>query len=125
MELAGCVEVRLHTRVAILTLVGEGIDGTPEFAARAFAALKQIPATFLSSSRSKLAVSLMVPSAELQRSVEMLHREFFQHLDPAVFAECQDLGAESPQPALAVNEAGDRAAGTARRFAPLTTVCQN
>ena len=81
--------MRLHPRSAILTLVGEGIDGTSEIAARTLAALKQIPVTILSSGRSKLAVSLMVPSTEMQRSVEMLHREFFQQIDPAVFAECQ------------------------------------
>jgi len=81
--------VRLHTRSAILTLVGEGIDGTPQVAARSLAALKQIPATILSGRSSKLAVSLLVPSTELQRSVELLHHEFFQQIDPAVFAECQ------------------------------------
>ncbi len=82
IELAGCVEVRLHTRSAILTLVGEGIDGTPEIAARSLAALKQIPATILSSTSSKLALSLLVPSTEMKRSVAMLHREFFQRIDP-------------------------------------------
>ena len=90
IEVAGCVEVRLHTQSSILTLVGEGIDGTPEIAARSLAALKQILATILSSTGSKLAVSLMVPTTELRRSVEMLHQEFFQQIDPVVFAECQE-----------------------------------
>jgi aspartate kinase len=125
IELAGCVEVRLHTGAAILTLVGEGIDGTPEIAARALAALKQIPATILSSTRSKLAVSLLVPSREMQRSVELLHREFFQQIDPAVFAECQDPGVESPQTFSTFTESGEGAVRTARRFPPLTIACQN
>src|SRR5271170_1103162 len=98
IELDGCVEVRLHTRSAIITLVGEGIDGNSDIASRSLAALKQIPVTILSSRRSKLAMSLIVPSTEMQRSVEMLHREFFQQIDPAVFAECQDPGVESPKP---------------------------
>jgi len=125
IELAGCVEVRLHTRSAILTLVGEGIDDTPEIAARSLAALKQIPVTILSSRRSKLALSLLVPSTELQRSVELLHHEFFQQIDPAVFAESQAPGVESPQPASTVTESGASAVRTARRFPPLTIACQN
>jgi aspartate kinase len=125
IELAGCVEVRLHTRSAILTLVGEGIDGTPGIAARALAALKQIPATILSSKRSKLAVSFIVPSAEMQRSVEMLHREFFQQIDPAVFAECQGRDIESPQSFSTVTNPANSTVRTARRFLPLTIVSQN
>jgi hypothetical protein len=125
IELDGCVEVRLHTRSAILTLVGEGIDGTPEVAARSLAVLKQIPATLLSGRRSKLAVSLMVPSTEMQKSVEMLHREFFQQIDPVVFAARQAPEVESPQPVSTVSEPGNSAVRTARRFRPLTIVCQN
>jgi aspartate kinase len=125
IELAGCVEVSLHTQASILTLVGEGIDGTPGFAARSLAALKQIPATILSGSGSRLAVSLMVPMTEMRRSVDMLHREFFQRIDPLVFAECQDLELGSPQPLSSLTEPSDTAAGTARRFRPLRIVCQN
>jgi aspartate kinase len=125
IELAGCVEVRLHTRSAILTLVGEGIDGSSEIVARSIAALKQIPVTILSSARSRLAVSLIVPSTEIERSVEMLHREFFKQIDPQVFAECQNREVESAQPSSTFNEPAASAVGTSRRFRPLTTVCQN
>jgi len=125
IELAGCVEVRLHTRSAILTLVGEGIDGTSEIAARSLFALKEIPVTVMSSRQAKLAVSLIVPSTAMQRSVEMLHREFFQHTDPAVFAECQELRVEAPQPSSTFTASGESAVAAARRFPPLTIVCQN
>jgi len=117
--------VRLHTRSAILTLVGEGIDSTSEIDARSLAALKQIPVTIMSSRRSKLALSLMVPSTEMQRSVELLHHEFFLQIDPVVFAECQDPGVENPEAFSTVTESGDTAVGTARRFRPLTIACQN
>jgi aspartate kinase len=125
IELGGCVEVRLHTRSAVLTLVGEGIDGTAEVVARSMAALKQIPVTILSSTRSRLAVSLIVPATEMQRSVEMLHREFFKQIDPVVFAECQSQGVENAQPSSTFTEPGASAAGASRRFRPLTTVSQN
>jgi aspartate kinase len=127
IEVDGCVEVRLHPRSAILTLVGEGIDGSSEIATRASVALKEIPVTILSSSRSKLTMSLLVPSAEMQRSVEMLHRLFFQQIDPAIFAECQEPDFQSRQPFLTSPELGETAArtGSARRFRPLTIVSQN
>jgi aspartate kinase len=125
IEVAGCVEVRLHTRSAILTLVGAGIDGTPQVAARSLAALKQIPSTILSASGSKLAVSLMVPTTELRRSVEMLHHEFFQELDPAFFAECGDVEAEGLQPLSTSTKSDDSAVRTTQRFRPLRIVCQN
>jgi aspartate kinase len=127
IELEGCIEVRLHPRSAILTLVGEGIDGAPEVAARTLAALKQIPVTMISSTCSKLAISLIVPSAEMYRSVEMLHREFFQRIDAAVFAECQAAGFQSPQPFSTRDEPGDSGVrtGNTRRFRPLTVVSQN
>ncbi len=125
IELAGCVEVRLHTRSAILTLVGEGIDGTPEIAARSLAALKQIPALLLSSPCSKLAVSLLVQSTAMQRSVELLHREFFQQVDPVAFAECQAPGVESPRSLSPVANPVDSGVRKARRFRPLAIVCQN
>jgi aspartokinase len=68
IEVDGCVEVRLHPRSAILTLVGEGIDGTSEIATRTLDALTGIPVTILSSSRSTLAISLLVPSMEYRES---------------------------------------------------------
>jgi aspartate kinase len=125
IDVAGCVEVRLHVQSSILTLVGDGIDGTPEIAARSLAALKQIRATILSSSGSKLAVSLMVPATDLRRSVEMLHQEFFQQIDPVMFAECQDVEGEGPQPLSDLIEPGDSPVRTTRRFHPLRVVCQN
>jgi aspartate kinase len=125
IEVAGCVEVRLHTQSAILTLVGKGIDGMPKIPARSLAALKQIPSTILSGSGSKLAVSLMVPTTEMRRSVEMLHHEFFQQIDPVVFAECQDVEVGGLQPLSTLTESDDSAVRTTRRFRPHRIVCQN
>jgi hypothetical protein len=72
-------------------------------------------------------MSLLVPSAEMRRSIEMLHREFFQQIDPTVFAECQEPGFQSRQPLSTFTEPCETAArtGTARRFRPLTIISQN
>jgi aspartate kinase len=87
--LDGCVEVRLHPRAAILSLVGAGITASPEVAARAVCALKQIPNTLVTDVNSKMAVNLIVPRLEMERCVEILHREFFKQVDPAVFVESE------------------------------------
>lgn len=83
------MEVRLHPRAAILSLVGDGIATSPEVAARAVSALKQIPTTFATDVHSKVAVNLIVPNMEMERCVEILHREFFKQVDPAAFAVTQ------------------------------------
>jgi aspartokinase len=85
--LDGCVEVRLHPRAAIVTLVGDGIQRSLNTSARALSALKSIPAIDVTDAQARMAVSLLVPRAEAERCVEILHREFFQQVDPAVFAE--------------------------------------
>jgi aspartate kinase len=125
IEAGGCVEVRLHPRSAILTLVGEGIDGSSEVVKRTLAALRQIPVTILSSLPSKLFVSLMVPSAAMEKSVEMLHREFFQQIDPAVFAGCREQGLQSPQSMSTLIEPRESAGDVLIRFRSLTTISQN
>jgi hypothetical protein len=58
----------------------------------------------------------------MQKSVELLHREFFRQADPAVFAECEEPGFQNPPSTSTSNS--DRV-GEIRRFRPLTTVSQN
>jgi hypothetical protein len=53
--------------------------------------LKGIPAAVVAEPDSKRMISLIVPQAALERSARLLHSEFFQQPDPALFAE-------SPQP---------------------------
>jgi hypothetical protein len=100
-ELGGCLEVRLHPRAAILTLVGEGIAAASDIAGRAVSALKQIPTTVVTDVHSRIAVNLIVPRMEMERCVAILHREFFRQVDPAVFFELSQAvakAAESSEP---------------------------
>ncbi len=83
-ELERCVEVRLRPHCAVVSLVGSGA-AAPGLAARALAALKEVPQAALASNGSGLAISLIVPQADLKRCVELLHHEFFNQVDPAVF----------------------------------------
>jgi hypothetical protein len=47
----------------------------------------------MASNGEGLALSLIVAQADLKRSVELLHREFFRQVDPAIFAA---VHAETP-----------------------------
>jgi aspartate kinase len=85
--LDGCVEVRLHPRAAIVTLVGEGIRSSLNTSTRALSALKSIPVIDVTDAQARISVNLLVPRAEAEHCAELLHREFFQQVDPAVFAE--------------------------------------
>jgi aspartate kinase len=85
-ELELFADVSVEENLAIVCLVGENIRRSPDVAARAFTALKDIPTHMLSQGASQLNLSLVVGAADLVRAVESLHREFFSNPDPAVFA---------------------------------------
>ena len=100
-ELERCVEVRLHPQCAVISLVGAA---GPGLTACALGVLKEAVAC----PNGSLALSLIVPQADLKRSVELLHREFFRTIDRSVFAESR------PEPTLA-------AQGTQKPAAPSIT----
>jgi aspartate kinase len=101
-ELERCVEVRLRPNVAVISLIGSAP------AARALSALKEIREVAIASHGEGLVLSLIVAQADLKRSVELLHREFFRQLDPAIFAP---VHAETP---VAVSGAKQPAAPVSR-----------
>jgi aspartate kinase len=100
----GCVQVRIHPRTAVLTLVGERVAGSTHVSTRVRSALKQIPAMVLSAPQSEHAIVVVVPQSELSQAAALLHREFFLQPDPSLFAACRAEAAhreESPQAAEA------------------------
>jgi aspartate kinase len=85
-ELRQFAEVSLEDGNAIVCLVGERIRFTPGVAARVFGALgHHVNVRMISQGASLLNLSFVVSEADLKRSVEILHSEFFSELDPAVF----------------------------------------
>jgi aspartate kinase len=85
----GCVQVRIHPRSAVLTLVGDRIASAREVGARVRNALKQIPAMVMPAPQSEHAMVIVVPQSELAQSAALLHREFFAQPDPSLFAPCR------------------------------------
>jgi aspartate kinase len=68
-----------------MCLVGENIRYTPGVARRVFNSLDGINIRMISQGASLLNLSFVVAEADLVRTVEALHGEFFRELDPAVF----------------------------------------
>ena len=78
-------EVSMELEQAIISLVGDDIRNTPGIAARVFAAMNGINIRMISQGASRLNISFVVDGADLKRSVEALHTEFFSTVDPKVF----------------------------------------
>jgi len=86
-EMEQIADVTCEDRQAIICLVGEDIHGKPGIAASVFNTIAQaeVNIRMISQGTSLLNLSLVVAEADLKRSVEALHRDFFAQLDPAVF----------------------------------------
>ncbi|MBI3210067.1 MAG: lysine-sensitive aspartokinase 3 [Candidatus Solibacter usitatus] len=86
LELEGIAGVEVEQGRAIVCVVGDDIRGTPGIGARIFRALEGVNVLMVSQGSSKLNFSFLVDAADLKRAVAGLHNEFFQELDPEVFA---------------------------------------
>jgi len=84
-DLRQFAEVTVEQENVIVCLVGENIRFTPGVARRVFNALDGINIRMISQGASLLNISFVVAEADLKRTVEALHEEFFAALDPEVF----------------------------------------
>jgi aspartate kinase len=84
-ELCEIAEVTVEHDQALVCLVGENIRHTPGVASRVFRALDNVEIRMISQGASLLNLSVVVADADLKRSVEALHHEFFHKLDLEVF----------------------------------------
>ncbi len=84
-ELRQFADVDIESGQAIVCLVGDNIRYTPGVSGRVFHALSDINVRMISQGASLLNVSFVVAEEDVPRSFEVLHREFFGEVDPAVF----------------------------------------
>jgi len=83
LDLDGCVEAHMVIDRAVVSLVGDGAD--PRVVNRAERLLQRINHKIMLPDCSPHTITIVVPQRELSRTIELLHGEFFQHLDPSVF----------------------------------------
>jgi aspartate kinase len=101
-----------HSHSALITLVGEGIHSTPGLMARAVAALRDFPVVCVPDDGSGLKLSLIVPQPALKQSVALLHREFFEEVDPAVFTASEGRAGSIERATCAAPPSSGRVPGT-------------
>lgn len=85
---ASCTEVRLRSRQAILTLVGEGINHQA-VSKHIAAALPETHFFVIPDGKLGNSVRLSVPEDQLKRTARALHDAFFAHPDPRSFISAE------------------------------------
>ncbi len=78
-------EVSVEQDQAIVCIVGDNLRHTPGVAARAFGALQGINIRMISQGASLLNLGFVVAARDAEKTVKLLHQEFFRNVDPAVF----------------------------------------
>jgi len=78
-------EVSVEKDQAIVCIVGDNLRYTPGVAARAFGALEGINIRMISQGASLLNLGFVVAARDAEKTVTLLHQEFFRCADPTVF----------------------------------------
>jgi len=78
-------EVSVEEDQAIVCIVGDNLRHTPGVAARAFGALQGINIRMISQGASLLNLGFVVAARDAEKTVTLLHQEFFRCADPTVF----------------------------------------
>ncbi len=85
-ELGRFANVELNHGNSVISVVGEGIRLTAGIAARFFGVLKGINILMVSFGASEVNLTIMVKDEDVEKSVKLLHEEFFSNnLDKEVF----------------------------------------
>jgi len=78
-------EVSVEKDQAIVCIVGDNLRHTPGVAARTFGALQGINIRMISQGASLLNLGFVVAARDAEKTVTLLHQEFFRCADPTVF----------------------------------------
>jgi aspartate kinase len=78
-------EVSVEKDQAIVCIVGDNLRYTPGVGARAFGALQGINIRMISQGASLLNLGFVVAARDAEKTVTLLHQEFFRCADPTVF----------------------------------------
>jgi aspartate kinase len=70
--------VEIETGRTIVSVVGEGLRGTPGIAARVFSTISDINVSMISVGASSVNLTFMVDDARAQETIVRLHRAYFE-----------------------------------------------
>lgn len=77
-DLGEFASIEIYRKRAIISAVGEGIRDTSGIASRFFRALDGVNILMISMGASEVNLSIIVDDSELNKAVELLHKEFFE-----------------------------------------------
>jgi aspartate kinase len=77
-ELQALGEVKVLGAMAIVSIVGRGFAQQPGLAGRIFQTLREVNVVMISFGASDVNLSLVVAEADAEKTVRLLHREFFE-----------------------------------------------
>src|SRR4051794_33046958 len=86
-DLVKLADVKYEGRKAIVCLVGEKLRDTPGIAAKVFGILEDVKIRMISQGASEINLTFVIEEDDATEVVRRLHKEFFAHTDPEVFAE--------------------------------------
>lgn len=87
-DLSSFSSIEIMKNCAIISVVGEGIRDTAGIASRFFNAVSGVNISMISMGASEINLSIVVSENELEKSVKLLHNEFFENVSlPDVFVE--------------------------------------
>jgi aspartate kinase len=92
-ELREFADVEIESGNVLVCLVGDNIRGTAGVARRVFNSLDGINIRMISQGASLLNISFVIAEADVRRTVEALHAEFFTNLDADVFERSEPVHA--------------------------------
>jgi aspartate kinase len=85
-DLSGFGDVRVEEGKAIVCVVGDALKFRPGVAARLFRAVSSINVNMISQGSSEINVTFVIDDCEVEKAARLIHDEFFQEVDPSVFA---------------------------------------
>ncbi len=85
-DLAKIADVKYEGRKAIVCLVGENLRNTPGIAAKVFGILEDVKIRMISQGASEINLTFVIEEDDATDVIRRLHREFYAHADPEVFA---------------------------------------
>ncbi|MDC1068243.1 lysine-sensitive aspartokinase 3 [Candidatus Kapabacteria bacterium] len=90
-ELEKFSNVTVHTNHSIISAIGDGIKETAGIASRFFGVLKDVNIKMVSIGASEVNISIVVHQGDLERSLDLLHKEFFDNLEyPNIFERIEN-----------------------------------
>ncbi len=87
-ELSNISSLEILKDCSIVSVVGEGLKDSTTTASRIFNALRNIKIIMVSMGASDINFSFVVNQTDLEKTIKLLHREFFEnHFDRKIFEE--------------------------------------